>query len=99
MDPVRGLYDVQFICSAPSVDFLTPGGSNSVMGYACLRPRANDLTLRLRPGVNRTTKGGNDLFSSYKSIRVCFVIETLKDEGYSTPGVSYINKMGYSALV
>ena len=36
--------------------------SNSVMGYACLRPRAYDLTLRLRPGVKRSTEGENEIW-------------------------------------
>ena len=42
---------------APSADFLTPGapgGSNNEMGHVCLRPRAYDLALRLRPHVKKS---------------------------------------------
>ena len=51
-----------YIYLAPSADFLTPGGSNSVMGYARLRPRAYHLTLRPRPGVKRSAVEGNELY-------------------------------------
>ena len=43
-----------YIYFAPSADFLTAAGENSVLGYACLRPGVYHLTLRLRPGVKRS---------------------------------------------
>ena len=61
--PNRGIrsFILMNIYFTPSVDFLTSGGSNTVMSYTCLRPRGYDLTSRLRPGVKRSTEAGNEI--------------------------------------
>ena len=55
-----------FVCRLISTQlprwiFWHRGGSNSITGYACIRPRAYSLTLRLRPGVRRSIEGGKEI--------------------------------------
>ena len=47
-------YFLNIPTKAPLVDFLTSGGSNSVMCNAWLRPRAYDLALRRHLGVKKS---------------------------------------------
>ena len=60
---------INIIYLLTSLDGIFDTGSNSFMAYARLRPRAYDLTLRLRPGVKKSTEGGKEISPvQYKNI-------------------------------